>query len=459
MSLGKIYVDAFSEFYRAAYVADGELTELILQDKNESIQADNIYTGRVEKVLPSGIAFVNIGYERPVFLQLNDSKEVKDIKNIKPGQEITVQIIKEAYDEKCAVATSALSLAGKYAVVIKSEGQTGVSSKITDSAKRQELKAIGDKYRRNGIAPIIRTSAQNAEISEVENELNELCTRLTAIIEKGGYTKAPALIYSEYSPLDRAIRDMADEDCTIVTNDRENYENFSKRYKNTVLYEGNIPIFRNFSIEKQIDELYERKVWLKNGGYIVIDETEAMTVIDVNSGKATESRNYARINMEACEEIARQIRLRNIGGMIIADFINIKNRSENERLLEHMEKCIQSDRVKVHIVGMTELGLMQLTRQKKRKPLSRYIFHSCPYCNGTGHIRNISCICDNIKNQTADIFASTIFNRVKISANEEIISHLKQVCSDIEKLFNKKIEYNIIRTSRFDYYEIDKIKE
>ena len=122
-----------------------------------------------------------------------------------------------------------------------------------------------------------------------------------------------------------------------------------------------------------------------------------------------------------------------------------------------MEKCILSDRVKVHIVGMTELGLMQMTRQKKRKPLSKYIFHSCPYCNGTGHIKNIGCICDNIKNQIADIFASTVYNRVKVSANEDIIKHLKQVCGDIENIFNTKIDYDIIRTSRFDYYEIDKL--
>ncbi len=457
MSGGKIYIDALSEFYRAAYVLDGVLTELILQDKNESVQADNIYAGRVEKVLPSGIAFVNIGYKKPVFIQINDSREGENIKNIRPGQEITLQIIKEAYDEKCAVATSALSLAGRYAVMIKSEGQTGVSAKITDSAKRQELKEIGDIYNKNGISPIIRTSAQNADTADIAKELAKLYERLTDIIERGKCTKAPALIYSECSPLDRAIKDIGDDDCTIVTNDRENYEEFSKRYKNTVLYEGAIPIFRNFSIEKQIDELYERKVWLKNGGYIVIDETEAMTVVDVNSGKATESKNYSNINKAACEEIARQIRLRNIGGMIIADFINIKDRAENEKLIAHMEKCILSDRVKVHIVGMTELGLMQMTRQKKRKPLSKYIFHSCPYCNGTGHIKNIGCICDNIKNQIADIFASTVYNRVKVSANEDIIKHLKQVCGDIENIFNKKIDYDIIRTSRFDYYEIDKL--
>ncbi len=458
MSVNKIYVDALSEFYRAALVKDGQLTELILQDKNESVQADNIYTGRVEKVLPSGIAFVDIGCGKPVFLQLNDNKESKEIRGIKSGQEITLQIIKEAYDEKRAVATTALSIAGKYAVMMKNDGQTGVSAKITDNEIRQRLKEIGDRYCKDGISPIIRTSAKDADISEVIKELEELYTRLEAIIEKGRYTKAPALIYGESSPLDRVIKDLSDDDCTIVTNDREGYDNFSKRYKNTVLYEGTIPIFRNFFIEKQIDELYERKVWLKNGGYIVIDETEAMTVIDVNSGKAAESRDNAKINLAACEEIARQIRLRNIGGMIIADFINTKDKSENEKLLEYMKKCILSDRVKVHVVGMTELGLMQMTRQKKRKPLSRYIFHTCPYCNGTGHIKNVSCICDDIKNRIADIFASTVYNKVRVSASEEIIFHLKQVCGDVERLFNKKIECCVIKTSRFDYYEIDKFK-
>lgn len=456
MSGGRIYVDAFSELYRTALVENGQLTELILQDRNERVLADNIYVGRVEKILPSGIAFVDIGEEKPVFLQLNDSRETEDIKSLKPGRQVTVQIIKEAYDEKCAVATGALSITGKYAVMIKGQEQTGVSSKITDSDTRQRLRDIGDRYCRDGIAPIIRTSAENAPYEDIEEELAKLYEKLCSVIEKGRYTKAPALIYREYSPLDRAVKDMADKDCIITVNEASAYNELKSRYENVALYEGAVPLFRNFSIESQIDELFNRKIWLKNGGYIVIDETEAMTVIDVNSGKASESKNFAHINMTACEEIARQLRLRNINGMIIIDFINVRDKSENERLMEHMADCFSKDRVKVHIVGMTELGLVQITRQKKRKPLSRYIFRSCPCCSGTGHIRNISCVCDSIKNVIVDIFASTIYTKVTVSSNENIISHLKNACGNIEERFGKKIEYNIIRTSRYDYYEIDK---
>ncbi len=456
MSGGKIYIDAFSEPYRTALVENGVLTELIMQDRNESVLADNIYVGRVEKVLPSGIAFVNIGEKKPVFLQINDSREGDEVRNVRPGREITVQVIKEAYDEKCAVVTGALSIAGRYAVMLMGQEQTGVSAKITDSDTRQRLRELGDKYCREGIAPIIRTSAENASAGDIEAELEILYNRLRSVIEKGSHTKAPALIYKESSPLDRAVKDMADEDCPIVVNEKSAYEELKAKYNNVTLYEGAIPLFRNFSIESQIDELFNRKIWLKNGGYIVIDETEAMTVIDVNSGKASESRNSAKINMTACEEIARQLRLRNINGMIITDFINVKDKAENERLTEHIKKCFARDRVKVHIVGMTELGLMQITRQKKRKPLSRYIFRECPCCGGSGHVKDINYICNNIKNIIRDIFASTIYNRVVVSSNEKIIEQLKKDNS-IEQLYNKKIEYRTIATARYDYYEIEKM--
>ncbi len=456
MSGRKIYVDAYSELYRTALMENGVLTELIMQDRNESVLADNIYVGRVEKVLPSGIAFVDIGEKKPVFLQTNDSRESAEIQRVRPGKEIMVQVIKEAYDEKCAVVTGTLSIAGKYAVIIMGQEQTGVSSKITDSASRQRLREIGNKYCVGDIAPIIRTSAENADEGDIENELKKLYDKLCQVIEKGKYTKAPALIYSESSPLDRAVKDMADEDCAIVVNEKEAYGKLKAKYKNVTLYEGNIPLFRNYSIEGQIEELFNRKIWLKNGGYIIIDETEAMTVIDVNSGKASESGNSAKINMAACEEIARQLRLRNINGMIIIDFINSNDKKENERLLEHMQQCFARDRVRVYIVGMTELGLMQITRQKKRKPLSRYIFRECPVCAGTGYVKNISYVCDSIKNLITDIFASTIYTKVTVSSNENIIAHLKKNCCFAEELSDKRVEYRIIKTAKWDHYEIEK---
>ena len=453
----KIYVDCYSKYYRSALVEDGKLVELIMQERGEKAGVGDIYVGKVEKVLPSGIAFINIGEEKPVFLQINDVKERENAKHIKPARELAVQIIKEAFDEKCAVATTALSVVGKYCVITYDNGKSGVSKKIDDIEKRTLLKAVADKYTKDGISVVIRTNAYNADIDVISKEIEEGFVKLTSIIKKGNYAKAPLRIYKEITPLERAVRDLIDSDSEIVINDEKGYLLLSQGFKNIVLYDGKVPLFENFGIESQIEKLFNKKVWLKNGGYLVIDETEAMTIIDVNSGKATDTKNLFKINMEASEEIARQIRLRNLNGMIIIDFINVKNKAENDKLYQHMERLCNKDSVKVNIIGMTELSLLQLTRQKKRKPLSKYMFHTCPNCAGTGYIRNINYITTRIQGQIISLFESTIYNKIIISSNEDIINELRTTLKPIiDKYSSKVVILSKIKTSKFDYYEIEK---
>ncbi len=438
----RIYVDCLSQYYRAALTEDGVLTELIYQDKEDEISVGDIYVGRIEKVLPSGIAFVNIGRDKPVFLQRDD---------LKCSRELIVQIEKEAVNEKCAVATDKISLNGKYSVVIYNDSGVGVSKKICDSEKRELLKNVGEKYKDNNIGIILRTNCENADIDEIENEISALKVELIKIMEKGQFVKAPYLLKREADIISKTVRDLITADCDKVIINADVPLDYAAE-----IYKGSSPIFNYFGIESQIEKLFHKKIWLKSGGYIVIDETEAMTVIDVNSGKAIDEKNFIKINEEAAMESARQIRLRNLSGMIIIDFINIKD--GNTQIYDALKKYLSLDRVKTHIVGMTELGLMQITRQKKRKPLSKYITHKCSCCDGTGYVKSINYICEKIVNEVADIFSSTIYNCVEISSSDPVIKMLKDSVEGLKNRFDKQIVLKIISTSRFDYYIIKKRK-
>lgn len=452
----RIYVDCYSPYYRAGLVENNKLSELILQDKENKAMIGDIYVGRVNKILPTGIAFIGIGEDKPVFLQLNNKSELVNTKNVKLGQEILVQITKEAFDEKRAVVTTNISKAGKYSVAVKDNGEIGISRKITDNDLREKLRKIAEKYVKTGYSIVMRTSCQNADISDVENEVKSIIDTLVAIEEKGKYTKAPAIVYKEVSPLIKAVRDLCDKDCTIVINDKNEYKKLKEIYNNTELYQGKIPLFWEYGIESQIEKLFKSKIWLDCGGYIVIDETEAMAVIDVNSGKSTNVKNNFKVNKEAAIEIARQIRLRNLNGMIIIDFINMDNKEDNDRIYNVLKSELNKDRIKTYIVGMTELGLMQLTRQKQRKPLSRYIYHKCPHCEGTGRVKDVSYLADSINNIVINIVNSTIYNSITIRSNTTVINALYSGAKLIENNYNVKIKLETINTSRFDYYEIDK---
>lgn len=456
MSGRRIYLDCYSPYYRAALIEDGKLTELILQDKDNKACVGDIFAGRVEKILPTNIAFINIGENKPVFLQLNDKAEIENTRNIKPGQEIIVQVTKEAYDEKCAVVTTNISKAGTYCVAVKDNGEIGVSRKITDDNIREKLRAIAEKYVKPGYSIVMRTGCINCKYEEIEDEVKNSINILEEIENKGKYIKAPAIIYKEINPLNKVIRDLSYDNCRVVINDRNEYEKIKHEYENAEFYGGNLPLFMEFGIESQIEKLFNRKIWLDCGAYIVIDETEAMTVIDVNSGKSTKIKDNFKINKEAAVEIARQIRLRNLNGMIIIDFINMSDSSNNNELYKVLKAELNKDRIKTHIVGMTELGLMQLTRQKQRKPLSRYIYHKCPMCDGLGSVKDISFLADNINNKIISIAASTIYNYIKISSNSAVIEALKYGCNLIKRKYNVEIELNTIVTSKFDYYEIEK---
>lgn len=473
----KIIVDCLSNQIRTALLEDGQLTELIVEDRDKKIAVGNIYVGKVSKILPSQFAFIDLGDDKNSFLQLNDKKEkslytvngsgVKELA-IKQGQDIIVQVIKEAGDEKGAVVTTQLSFSGKYVVLLYNDRGIGISKKIEDKDRISELKGIAESVLPKGYGLIMRTNCQYAEENTILSEIEKLISVCNGVLNKGQYAKAPFEIYCEVSNTQKMIRDLMTKDTDeIIINDRDEFEEIMTDMPEckVTLYEGVIPLFHNYYVESQIEKALNNKQWLKSGGFLIIDQTEAMTVIDVNTGKhtgKTHRQTVLKTNIEAVEEIAKIMRVRNFSGMIIIDFIDMEEKEDREKIYNALVKITKQDRIKTIVVGMTELGLMQLTRKKTRKPLNKVLKCRCPMCEGTGEIPNEQYISDKIRNQVINIFTDTIYNYVVVSANKKVISAFKGKDDEykrIEKKYNGKIELEIIETGRFDYFEIKKCQK
>lgn len=474
----RILIDFLSSYIRTAVVEDGELTEIIIESKSKKFSIGNIYTGIIRKILPSQFAFVDIGASKNTFLYLNDKKEEKLYKynehkqknelTIKQGQQIIVQMIKEAIGEKGAVVTTQLSFTGKYAVLMYNENSIGVSKKIDDEEKRKELIEIAKKYLKDNYGLIMRTNCKDISENEISDEISKLMKLCKDIVEKGKYSKAPSIIYSAKYETEKIMNDyiLYDND-EIIINDINEFNLFmdinnDEIIKKIKLYDNNIPMFEYYFIEKQIEKALHNKIWLKSGGFIIIEQTEAFNIIDVNTGKFTgknHRQTVLKTNEEAAFEIAKQIKLRNLSGMIIIDFIDMIFEDDRNYIYKILTIITKKDRINTNVVGMTQLGLMQLTRKKLRQPLSKILLHDCLCCNGVGKVESSLFITDKIKNQISSIFAQTIYNEVVLSAGTEIIDTFignNNEYKIIEKKHNGRILFNIINTQKYNYYNIEK---
>lgn len=465
-----LVVDCSFDYKRNAILENSELTELIIEE-NHIPQVASIYLGKVKKILKDKFIFIDLGYEKNAFLCLTDKKEQllystnnnKKTLSIKEGQDILVQVKKDGSDLKGALVTSSLSISGKYVVLLLNEESIGISNKITNTNLRNNLKEFVQKTLPKGYGIIIRTNACEADEACIQKEINELIKISKEILQKSKQLDAPTKIYSAQSETEKIIQDyLADED-NVYINDKNEYEKLKKKtnFKNLNFYNLNIPIFEHFYIESQLEKAFHNKIWLKNGGFIIIDEVEAMNIIDVNSGKNI-TKNYDEMifktNLQAVYEIFKQIRLRNLTGMILIDFINMKSKEHKQIVYDTFCKLIKTDRTNTHIVSMTELQLLQLTRKKTRKSLQEMLMCSCPVCLGSGIVKNEKYVANIIKNKVLHIFSSTKFDYLKISSNRKIINSFENIfdIKDFEQKHNKKIDLSIIQTAKFDYFEIEK---
>lgn len=433
----ELVVDVQPKEISIALMEDKSLVEFQTEGQNTSFSVGNIYLAKVKKLMPGlNACFVDVGYDKDAFLHyldlgpqfnsvdkyvkqtLSDRKKVAPItkspllpdlekegsiaNTLKVGQEIIVQIVKEPISTKGPRLTSEISFAGRYLVLIPFNDKVSVSQKIKSSAERARLKQLLQSIKPKNFGVIVRTVAEGKRVAELDNELKVLVKHWEdAIAKTQKAQKFPTLIYEETSRTVALLRDLFNPSFqSIYVNDKNVY-NEVKDYVTLIapecaeivkLYKGDLPIFDNFGITRQIKSSFGKTVSYKSGAYLIIEHTEALHVVDVNSGnraKGTNSQegNALEVNLGAADELARQLRLRDMGGIIVVDFIDMNDAANRQKLYERMCKNMQNDRARHNILPLSKFGLMQITRQRVRPAMDVVTTETCPTCHGTGQIK------------------------------------------------------------------------
>ncbi len=389
---------------RAAVLEDGKLTDLLIEKSADPAYRGCVYLGRIvnyEKSLKA--AFVDIGRKRHGFLPLAEIMptllDEKD-KIPKRNQEVLVQVTREEVMQKGAMLTTYISLAGRYLVLMPQEsGHNGISRKISDGAERQRLKNIQEAITPKSASTIMRTACENCSKSKLAEDLTFLKRLWAKMQQQVKKTKAPAVIYAEQDFVSKILREYFSQEMDDVIIDdlpsfKAGMEYFRCIYpriaqKKLKLYQEKEPVFHHYQVEQQIAETFEPRVNLPSGGSIVIEQTEALVSIDVNSGKTREKNppdTSLKTNIEAANEIARQLRLRDLGGIIVIDFIDMDTKANEQKVLNVMHEALTLDRARVHVGQFSANGTLELNRQRGNSKISTSLLQVCPHCNGTGHI-------------------------------------------------------------------------
>ena len=397
---------------RVAVMQDGTLANLFIE-RSEPV-AGNIYKARVNNVLPGmEAAFVDIGLERNAFLHVADirshrldGEEVEEsfgrgaiAERLRAGQEILVQVTKEPMGTKGARVTTYVALPAHYLVLMPTVNYVGVSRRITNEGERKRLRQIADRIRPEGMGVIVRTAAEGVDEKVLVDDVAFLQQMWTRVLERARANRAPALVYQDLRLIRRVVRDLFTDDVDrfVVDSSEEHSRvadllgSFAPQLRDRlVLHRDGEPVFERYGVEREIDRALRRRVWLKSGGYIVFDRTEALTVIDVNTGKYVGKTDLAstilKNNLEAVAEIVRQITLRDIGGIILVDFIDMEKEDHRRRVLDALEEAVKRDRAKLHVIDLTGLGLVEITRKRVYQDLEEIMRIPCPYCEGRGRV-------------------------------------------------------------------------
>jgi ribonuclease G len=419
----EILINITPQETRVALIMQGAVQELHIERTVARGYAGNVYLGRVVRVLPGmQSAFIDIGLERAAFLHVADIWEARphDGGNAPPkpierllfdGQSIMVQVVKDPIGTKGARLSTQISIAGRMLVYLPQDPHIGISQKIGNGAERDALRQTVQKLlppeERGGF--IIRTMAEDASEADLQMDIDYLRTTWAAVMRLAKSNPAPTLLYQDLSLSQRVLRDFAGDDTSAIQIDsRENFlklQEFAATYTPSVSsklfhYSGERPLFDLYGVEAEIERALGRRVDLKSGGYLIIDQTEAMTTIDVNTGSYVHGRNFDdtifKTNLEAAQAIARQLRLRNLGGIIILDFIDMDNAEHRGAVLAELHKALARDRTKVSVSGFSTLGLVEMTRKRTRESLAHVLCEPCPACQGKGQVKTARTVCYEI---------------------------------------------------------------
>ena len=439
----EILINSSPREVRVALLEGGELVELYLERQSQRSIVGNIYLGRVTKVLPGmQSAFVDIGLPRDAFLYVSDiagspeeidklarmddqeeesesadngesrkgNSRIEDL--LREGQDILVQVVKDPLANKGARITSYVSLPGRYLVLMPSVDHIGVSRKIARPADRDRLRRIVSGLRRPGEGIIVRTAGAEKKQEELTRDVGYLQGIWDTVRRAMETARAPSLLHPELDISLRILRDLFGPEFQRVLVDREDAfrrcREFVARFhpqlaRRVRLYAEDVPLFEEFPIETELQKALRNRVWLRSGGSIVIHQTEALVAVDVNTGKFVGKRRLEetvlKTNLEAAREIVRQLRLRDLGGIIVVDFIDMEEDSSKRELIHTLEKEMQRDRSKTCLLQISDFGLVEITRQRTKRSLERTLCQTCPYCSGTGRVRSAVTVCLEVERE------------------------------------------------------------
>lgn len=459
---------------RIAILEDGRLAELHWERKNSQNIVGNIYKGTVENVLPGiSSAFVNIGFDKNAYLYISDvlgEKNAAIDATLKKGQQIMVQVAKEAISTKGPKVTMDVTLPGRYLVFTPFQNYVGVSKHISEPEERQRLEKIVDRMvaeHLGGKGLVVRTEAEGACEEELEREVKYLLVLWHQIQKKFDETPPPTLLHQDLSLALQIARDIMSEHVYVYMVDNKDAYNevvsfvdgFAPELKNRIrLYESKTPIFKAFNIEREISDIRETKVALPNGGSIVIQEAESLCAIDVNTGRFTGSKSQeetvTQTNIEAAQQVAHQIRLRNIGGIIVVDFIDMRKASNRQKVMEAFAEACRADRAKIRILPITRLGLIELTRERKRMSTAALLTTECPECRGSGRVLSSETLRIKIQREIFEMTGGRPGGSIRVLLHADVAEAFRAQHLIIEKNVQRSVKIQADPQLMWEDYKI-----
>ena len=484
----EIYISESIGETRIAVKENGKLAEVHVDKQSQERTVGNIYKGVVENVIPGmQAAFVNIGQENNAFLPFseisdpellsNSNKKSKEIDVLlSPGQEIIVQVIKEPFDKKGARITTDLSIAGRFIVLVPNSKYVGVSKKMRDKYERRRLKKIAFEMKKHGLGIIIRTVAEGKTEKQIQNDYANLEKKYKQLMDSAQKVEGPTLIHSDLEMTSSVLRDLISDNVEkIVVDSKNNFKKIKKIIKEDSLeigdliehYKKRVPLFKEEKIDDELMKLLRKKVWLKSGAYLIIERTEAMVVVDVNSGKFVGKKgheeNSLKINLEAAKEIAKQLRLRHLSGLILIDFIDMTASDNRKKVYLEMKKELRKDRAKVAVAPITEFGLLEMTRQRIRVSLLDSMSEECPSCKGSGKIISIETLITRIEHWLRRYKAKHMSLRIKLHLHPKNANYLNKEKKSVLKglMWKNFIHLKIIENAdlRLDEFRFVRSKD
>lgn len=474
---------------RVAYIAGGVLQEIHIEREAKRGIVGNIYKGRVSRVLPGmQAAFVDIGLDKAAFLHASDimphregvvdvddeqkAFHVRDITElVRQGQDLVVQVVKDAIGSKGARLTTAITLPARYLVFMPDSSHVGVSQRIESENERQRLKVIATKYYDEQGGFIVRTAAEGVEENELAQDAAFLKRLWHKIAQRKSRPQTRCMLYGELALAQRILRDFVGAELGRIRVDSRLTYDLLQQFIDEYIpemgaklerYTGTQPIFDLYGVENEIQRALDRRVDLKSGGYLIIDQTEAMTTVDINTGAFVGYRNLEETifntNIEATQAIAHQLRLRNLGGIVIIDFIDMCDEEHRHRVLQSLEQALSQDRAKTSVNGFSPLGLVEMTRKRTRESLGRVLCSDCPACYGRGTVKTVETVCYEIMREIVRVHRAYetdhLWIYVSPAVGEALTNDASHVLVEIESFVGKRVKVQIEPLYRQEQFDV-----